>query len=125
MDEFKIEILAEKRKADELYSMLVNANATSLGIPAIPVSAVKDFLEGNREDIWEVVVNDKAYLTVTADRPSAAAFLEMLEDTGDEEFEVHPLPAENLRAYVQGQRSTVATLQIRKETRVVPQKESD
>jgi hypothetical protein len=115
MEEFKIEIIADKRKADELFSMLTNAKSESLGIPPIPIEAIREFVTGDRSSIWEVTVNDEVFLTITADKSSAIAFLAMLEEVKENEFPIVPLPTKNLRAFIQGQRSNVATLHIRKD----------
>ena len=126
LEKFKVEITADKRKADELYSLLSNAESDFMDLPPVPVTAIKDFLEDKRDNLWQVTLDDEVYLTVMSDKPSASALLKMVKGAGVEDFPLAPLPAKNLRAFVNGQRDSVATLEIRRNTdvqvRVKPEK---
>lgn len=112
LEQFKIEIVADRKKADELYSMMVNSESEYLDLPPIALTAVKDYLDEKRDNLWEVTINDKVFLTVKADKDAAEALLKMVKGAGEEQFPLAALPAKNLRAFVQGQRQNVATLTL-------------
>jgi hypothetical protein len=114
MEEFKVKVTADRRKADELYSMMVNAAAEYMDLPALPITAIKDFIDDKRENLWEITIDGQVFLTVVSEREAALTLLKMIKGAGQEEFVMAPLPAANLRAFVQGQRDTVATLTIRR-----------
>jgi hypothetical protein len=118
LEEYKVEIVSDIKKADRLFSILSNSDLNYLELPALPLSAVKDFIDGKRSNLWEVVVNDESFLEVTADPESAAALLGMIKAAGVDEFPLAPLPVKNLKAFVKGQRPNVALLEIRKNTDV-------
>lgn len=127
LEEFKIELVSDMKKADALYSILSNSELEFLDLPPIPIEAIKDFIQGNRKTLWEITVNGEVYLTLVSDQPSASALLKMVKDAGVEEFPLAPLPAKNLRAFVNKQRKNVAQLDIRRnnkvQVRVKPEKE--
>jgi|WetSurSiteA1Bulk_404760.scaffolds.fasta_scaffold63424_2 hypothetical protein len=112
LEQFTIEIVADKKKADELYSMMVNNESEYMELPSISLTAIKDFLDEKRDNVWEVTINDAVFLTVKADKDAAMALLKMVKGAGQEEFPLAALPAKNLRAFVQGQRKNVASLHI-------------
>jgi hypothetical protein len=128
LEEHKIEIVAESKKADELYSLMTNSSVESMDLPALPLTAIKDFIDEKRDNLWEVTINGEIFLTVKADREAALALLKMVKGAGYDEFVMAPLPAKNLRAFVQGQRKNVATLTIRRNpdvtVRVKPDKDA-
>jgi hypothetical protein len=129
MEEFKVQVIADRRKADELYSMMVNAEVEYMDLPALPITAIKDFIDDKRENLWEITIDGQVYLTVVSDREAALTLLKMVKGAGQEEFVMAPLPAKNLRSFVQGQRSDVATLTIRRnpdvQVRVKPAAEKE
>ena len=127
LEYFEVTITANKREADELYSMLTNMGLDHMEIPPIPVSAMKDFIDGKREKLWDVTVNDKVYLTFEGTPDAVSALIKLVKGAGVEQFPIAPLPAEHLRAYVNGQRDNVGLLEIRRNkdvrVRVKPEKE--
>lgn len=125
-EEFKVELTADLKKADELFSICSNEEMEFVPLPPLPISAVKDFLDGKRSNLYEVTLNGETYLTIQADKESALALLKMVKDADEEEFPLAMLPVQNLRAFVQGQRTNVANLRIRRnkdvQVRVKPEK---
>jgi hypothetical protein len=117
-EEFEVEIVTDKKKADFLYSLLVNNELPALELPPVPISAIKDFIEDTRANIWEVTINGEVHLTVTANKEAAMTLLKMVQAAGAEEFPLAPLPAENLRNFVNGQRANVGRLEIRRNKNV-------
>lgn len=117
-DEFKVEIVTDKKKADKLYSLLTNSNMSHLIMPSIPLSAMKDYFDEKRPEMWTITMNDEAYLSVVADKDATMALIKMIKDAGEEEFPLAPLPADNLRDFVNGQRSNVAQMTMRKKHNV-------
>jgi hypothetical protein len=120
LEEYKVEIIADKKRADNLFSILSNHEMDNLDLPPIPLGVIKDFISGKRSNLWEVAINGETYLDIVADKKSAGALVEMVEGAGREDFPLAPLPATNLRAFVSGQRDNVATIEIRKNLDVKP-----
>lgn len=129
LEYFEIKVTADKRKADELYSIMSNLGTQEVPMPPIPITAMKDFIDGKRPNLFEVTVNDEVYLTFEASNDSASALVKMVKSAGVEEFPVAPLPIKHLRAFVQGQRENVSLLEIRRnknvQVRVKPEKKED
>lgn len=114
LEEYRIEIIAEKKKADNLFSILTNHEMDTLDLPPIPLNAIKDYIRDKRPNIWEVTIDGETILTIKGDKKSAGALVEMVEGASREDFPLAPLPSSNLRAFVNGQRDNVATIEIRK-----------
>jgi len=120
LEEFKVEIVSDKKKADQLFSILTNHEMDDIDLPPIPISSIKDFITGKRANIWEVTINGELYMSIVGDKASAGALVEMVEGAGREDFPLAPLPASNLRDFVNGQRDNVARIDIRKNKDVKP-----
>jgi hypothetical protein len=128
LEYFEVKVTAGKKEADELYSMLSNMNLDHMDMPPIPLEAMRDYMEDKKSVLWEVTINDKTYLTFEAAREAVAALMKMVKGAGEDKFPVPPLPAKNLRAYVNGQRENVALMELRRnkdvQVRVKPTEEA-
>jgi hypothetical protein len=120
VEEYKVEIVAKKKQADQLFSILSNHEMDNLDLPPVPLAAIKDFIGNKRANLWEVTIDGETFLTLECDKKSAGALVEMVEGAGREDFPLAPLPSANLRSFVNGQRDNVATIEIRKNLDVKP-----
>lgn len=126
LEEYKVEIVSDPKKADQLYSLLINLELDALELPPLPITAIKDFIDERRNTLWDITVDGEEMLHLVCDKEAASVLLKMVKDAGVEEFPLAPLPSNNLRAFVRKQRNNVAQLDIRRnndvQVRVKPEK---
>jgi hypothetical protein len=113
MEFFKIYVrAADKVIARKLCATMKEQEAVSLPLSPVPLSAVEDFLEGKRKDLWRITVNGDEAFKVVADKRSAEALVRMLKESKLDALEMAPILLVNLEAYLKGTRNDVIMLEL-------------
>jgi len=110
---FSLKIKTSKEQAKNLLEML--GNKEEIDMPAIPLTEVKAYTEGNRKNIWEITINMETMMHVESNKKSAAALVEMLEYSAAEELVLPKLKVSNIRDFVAGDRDNLLLIEFRKE----------
>ena len=116
MDFFKLRITATKAKAKTLLALMEERQLSELELPAIPMEAIDSFLAGERKNLWEVTINGETLITVAAKKDDATALKMMLGQMGAVDCVLAPIMYDNVVAFIDGERDTLALLEIMRGT---------
>ena len=113
MDEYKLKVLISRDRAFELLDIMKECKTEALDVPPIPLSAVEDFLAKKRDNLFTFAINGKDFMEVKANRESAEQFRALMITSNVEEFELAPILATNIDAFLSEERDDILTLTFR------------
>lgn len=109
---FKAELQTTKEAAEFVLEALESAGLDTLVPENIPVNAISDFVDGKRDTIWEITVNNMVVVQVVANKRVAKAMLEAVKDQGGDHFPLVPIPANSFLGVVQGKRKNLMSIEL-------------
>lgn len=110
---YTIEVKSDKDKATFVRDLILKHKSNAFEVPAVPKTAVEDFIAGKRKNIWEVTINEITMLTVEGDEVAAKTLLNMINTAKVEELEFAPIPVEYFEAFIAGNRDNVLQLDMK------------
>lgn len=109
---FKVELRSTREQAEFLKAIMVSDSREELEIPPVPIGEIEKFIEGSRQNIWEVTLNDVTYVTIESSKEAATLLLEMVSGAGVDEFPLQPIMLQNITDFIEGKRDHLALLEI-------------
>lgn len=109
---FMISLNSIKEQAEFIKDLIVSHGAEALNLPAVPVSAIQDFIDDKRSNLWEITINGDVYITVNGDKESAETLLTLVTSAGQNEFVMEPLQLVNVEDYLLGKRDNVGQFEM-------------
>ena len=111
---YKVEFIPLPGAAEKLKQALESRELQAAHLESIPISCIQDFIDGNRSNIWVVKMGDEPVIEVKAERETAEEMLEMCRAVEKKEFAVADLLLDNVSAFLDGTRSNLIELSIRR-----------
>ena len=109
---FKAEIKTTKEGAEYILNVMEEVGMEDITPEAIPISALSDFVEGKRKNIWEVTINGNTVMEVVTTKKGAKAMIEMVKEKGGDKFPLVPIPMDNFLGVVQGKQKNVMNIEM-------------
>lgn len=109
---FTVKLNSSKEQAQFVKDIIASRGAEALNLPAIPVSAIQDFIDGKRPNLWEITINGNVCVTVDSNKDAAEALVTLITAAGQTEFGLEPLPLINLSDYLLDKRDNVGQFEM-------------
>ena len=112
LKQYKIELVSTKENALYVKDVLISLGADGMNLPPIPVTAIKNFIEGKRDNLWEITINGIVRVTVKGEKDAAEVLLTLLDTADKDVFDMEPLQLSNIESFIANERENVAQFEM-------------
>jgi hypothetical protein len=113
MEFFKGEIkVTNKTIAKDILSKMQSGDVTEIHLPVVPKEEIEKFLNGERPNLWNIMVDGEVTFEVVTSKKVAKAVLDMINFYQKDELPLAPIVQDNLQAFISGKRKNVAEFEI-------------
>jgi hypothetical protein len=109
---FKADIRTTKEGADYILEVMDEVGLEEIVPDCIPISAIQDFIDGKRKNIWEITINGVSVMEVVAPKRVAVSMIQAIKEHGGDSFPMVPIPMNNVLGVAQGKKKNVMSIEL-------------